>query len=345
MFQATYTPVSAASEAAPLQNCKKFRGGKFYVSVMHGSSFDDKAPIIFGKGPRYTGRAVIQNIRGRTLGKTDVEKGRLEAWNGEFHWVGYDSDLNWMKITTTQPTEMQIIVYDMNRTDKSVPFGRSTFNCQFFPDDCVYKCILPIETIPDMMGNSTIIGSLCANIQFVGVPDAKKLKVGESFRIDPTDNDSIIMRVGYDQKGHIAGKYTATLTTHGKKGEFLHALNGTDSTADGSRTKISVRTIEIGDEGRISDNPRRAEMDITIKLDTVEDHISSFFLVLTADNNHTTLQDLENVSCSTFDAATGTALSHYDVAVDVPATAMVFSRLVKNDMNSKKTVMYLTAVM
>jgi hypothetical protein len=99
-----------------------------------------------------------------------------------------------------------------------------------------------------------------------------------------------------------------------------------------------VRTIGIGEEGRESSNPRRTEMDITIRLDSIEEHISSFFLVMTADSQHTTLEDLENVSCSTRNAEAGTAIALYNVQMDTPSTAMMITRLVKTDMRSRQSV-------
>ena len=300
MFEATCKPIiTHNSPHFVTKNSKKFQGGKFHVAIMHAEAYDENEQDILGIGPQYSSAIVIQNVRGKTLGKSNLERGRLEDWGGDYHWAGFESDLPWMKVRKQHPTEMQIILYHKNRWEKQKPFGRALFSCLQFPDDNIYQCVLPIESIPDMMGKSSIVGTLCANVQFVGYEGTRNLQVGEMQAIDPDENDDITIRVGFDVKDSDNSNYSVSLLVHGEKGEFLFALDGKGNVKPDPKyeSKASARLIEIGDGKRISDNKKRTEFAVVLSLSAIETKISSFFIVLTADQQLTNLQNCENLVC------------------------------------------------
>ena len=347
MFQATHTAVTTIhSPQTVTPNTKEFRGGKFQVTIMHAQTFDDDALSVFGTGPQHPGAVVIQDIRGRTMGRASVERGRVEAWGGEYHWAGFDADLPWMPVSGMQPAEMQILVYHMNRTEKQMTFGRAVFNCLSFPDDSIYQCVFPIETIPDMMGNSSIVGSLCANIRYIGAPDAKTLRLGDKHLLSPQDEDDLTLRVSYEDKGYTkGGSFSLALLAHGRQGQFLYALDGKEGGANSpgqvgkgaageapsaaSGTRLRMRCVKPGEASRRSADPRHSEVEVTLTLSSIEPHISAFFLVLTADQQLTNLQDVQHISCEARNSTSGQAIARYDVQVRRPATSLMFARLVR----------------
>lgn len=331
MFQATYTPVSTiASPTTPTTNATNFSGGRFHVAVIHAQSFDEADPCIFGSGTHKGGIAVL-NMNGSSLGCTTMERGRLEAWNGDVHWVGYESELSWMRASSMQGADMQLHIFHRNRTQKDMVFGRARFDLMCFPDNSVYKCTLPIETLPDKADKSVIIGSLTAQIQFISSPAIKSLQLGDSISLDAMEHNELTLSVSYDYKDHTKGKFTVNLLAHGNTGLFLYYLDGLSKKVPDppATTKMKMSYAEHGHAGRISKNPKHAEHEVCIQLDTVEDHISAFFLVISADKRLSTLQDIDSIQCQANNSSSGDGIAKYDVLMRRPATASMFARLVR----------------
>eukprot|EP00603_Paraphysomonas_imperforata_P008490 CAMPEP_0114423528 /NCGR_PEP_ID=MMETSP0103-20121206/6196_1 /TAXON_ID=37642 ORGANISM="Paraphysomonas imperforata, Strain PA2" /NCGR_SAMPLE_ID=MMETSP0103 /ASSEMBLY_ACC=CAM_ASM_000201 /LENGTH=570 /DNA_ID=CAMNT_0001592195 /DNA_START=267 /DNA_END=1979 /DNA_ORIENTATION=- len=297
---------------------------------MHAQSFDEEDPCVFGSGKCVGGIAVL-SMSGSSLGNANIEKGRLEAWDGDVHWVGYESELSWMRASSLQSSDMQMHIYHRNRTNKDSVFGRARFDLMCFPDNSVYKCTLPIETLPDEANKSVIIGSLTAQIQYISSPAIKALQLGDSMSLHAEDNNDLTLSVSYDYKDHTKGKFTVSLLAHDNTGLFLYHLDGLSKKipAPPATTKMKMRCVEPNDAGRISNNPKHAEHEVCIQLDSVEDHISAFFLVISADKRLSTLQDVDSIQCLALNSATGDGVAKYDVMMRRPATAMMFARLVR----------------
>lgn len=347
MFQGTYKPVFTPPGGETV-NTKVFRGGILSISVMHGASYTQDSPFIFGKGPQFSGSVLIQNSRGKTLGKTVVERGRLEAWGNEYHWAGYDSDLSEMRLYASHPSEIQIIVFEMNRNETHEVFGRATFDCQFFPDNKIYQCHLPIESIPNGAEEKHIVGALCVNIQYCGASPPAKLQNGDEKSISCQDMKSLSFQVSFDEvNGHMEGQhYTLAVMMHGKVGEFISALTFNTNIKEGDNEMFSKKgkaSITLVSSTSISDNEssaascgasaltRKVVLEVKVELASLDEEVSSFFLLMSASRPNSSLNNLKNIHSTAIDTESGNAIAQYDVEAGESSTSLLFMRCVREN--------------
>jgi hypothetical protein len=310
------------------QNSPEFlyQGGKLNFSIIQADK--NTSGLVFGHGKRKSRIQIFAGDKYLDQSVVTVGVGRLvgERKEKKYEWVSFDSTLRDIHITPDCAPIVRIVIYDCDRNEENKPLGEAHLFLRLILNLEDRICELPIQSF-DAEGTCTIQGTIKLKVSFALYP-SEFVAANSSNSVECSRMNKISFAMGWNappaRRQIPNARFGMALVMFDNEGKYVDSVD--EFKRESTKGAYCHFETIVPLEGFAFDKES-----IFISLaDERARNISSFFLVLLAKTDFSSLQELEHIYFRMQNGRTRKELYRFDMSdVTTPSSSLIIARFAK----------------
>lgn len=304
-----------------------YQGGTLNLSIIHAVK-NHGSGLVFGHGERisrielfcgdrYLGQSVIVNGVAKLVGERKAKK---------YNWVSFDSTLRDINITPDCAPVVRIVIYDCDRSEENRPLGEAQLLLRLILNVKDNICELPIESF-DIDGASAVQGTIMLSVSFVLYP-SRFIAADTPNLVDCSRMNKITFAMGWKappaRRQIPNANFGTALVMFDGEGKYVDSVD--EFKRESTKGPYCHFETIVPLEGFVSD---KESIFISLADERVRG-ISSFFVVLLAKTDFSSLQELEQIYIRMQNGRSRKEVYRFNMSdITTPSSSLILARFVK----------------